>query len=64
MIGPVDLDPAVVAMLALRLLIVAVVVGLIVRGYLRRRRRRERTIEESQRWLRDEDGPEDEDGDA
>lgn len=59
---PTDLDPVVVAMLALRFVIVAVVVGLIVREYLRRRSRRGRLLSESRRWLRGDDergGPDD-----
>lgn len=45
-------DPAFVAMVVLRAVLVVVVVGLIVRGYARRRRERGRLRSESRRWLR------------
>jgi hypothetical protein len=60
-------DPAFAAWAALRVAIVLVVVGVVVRGYLRRRRGQSRLLEESQRWLRgddvDGDRTEDEDRD-
>jgi hypothetical protein len=52
-------DPVFAAWVVLRVVIVLVVVGVILRGYLRRRRGRGRLLEESRRWLRGED----EDGD-
>ena len=54
---PTDVDPVVVAMLGLRVLIVVVVVGVLVRGYLRRRRERDHLLEESEEWVEHDDGP-------
>jgi hypothetical protein len=52
---PTDLDPTLVAMLVLRALIVLVVVGVVVRGYLRRRRTRGEILRESRQWPEDDD---------
>jgi flagellar biosynthesis/type III secretory pathway M-ring protein FliF/YscJ len=50
-----EFDAPVLAMLALRLLVAAAVLGLIVRSYLRRRRRRAELLSESERLARDEE---------
>jgi len=52
---PTDLDPTLVAMLALRVVIVLVVVGVVVRGYLRRRQSRDQILRESRQWVEDDE---------
>jgi hypothetical protein len=52
---PTGLDPALIAMAVLRAVVVLAVLGVVVRGYLRRRRSRDQILRESRRWVDDEE---------